>query len=214
MFLLPLYYQVVRGQSALSAGLLMAPQGIGAMLAMPISGRITDRVGAYRIVPFGVAVVVIGTIAYTQVTPGTSEVLLAGSLFIRGLGLGMSMMPSMSAGYQTLSTAEVPRATTTINIVRQVGASLGTAVLAVILQRQIISSLGSGGHAGGLLGGTAAIPAAANAHVASAFGYSFWWAVGLSVLCIFPALMLPRVRPEVAAAKRDEAAGDRVPEPV
>ena len=87
MFLMPLYYQVVRGQSALSAGLLMAPQGIGAMIAMPISGRITDRVGAYRIVPFGVAAV-LGTIAYTQVTPGTSEVLLAGSLFIRGLGLG------------------------------------------------------------------------------------------------------------------------------
>ncbi|HEX4018931.1 MAG TPA: MDR family MFS transporter [Frankiaceae bacterium] len=214
MFLLPLYYQVVRGQSALSAGLLMAPQGIGAMLAMPISGRITDRVGAYRIVPFGVAVVVIGTIAYTQVTPGTSEVLLAGSLFIRGLGLGMSMMPSMSAGYQTLQQAEVPRATTTINIVRQVGASLGTAVLAVILQRQIISSVGGGGHAGGLLGGTAAIPEAAQGAVAQAFGHSFWWAVGLSVLCIFPALMLPRVRPEAAAAKRDEAAEGRIPEPV
>ncbi len=214
MFLLPLYYQVVRGQSALSAGLLMAPQGIGAMLAMPISGRITDRVGAYRIVPFGVVVVVIGTIAYTQVTPGTSEVLLAGSLFIRGLGLGMSMMPSMSAGYQTLQQAEVPRATTTINIVRQVGASLGTAVLAVILQRQIISSVGAGGHAGGLLGGATGIPEAARGVVATAFGHSFWWAVGLSVLCIFPALALPRVRPEQAAAKRAEAAGERVPEPV
>ena len=152
MFLLPLYYQIVRGQSALSAGLLMAPQGLGAMIAMPISGRITDRVGAYRIVPFGVVVVMLGTIAYTQVTPDTSELLLAGSLFVRGIGLGMSMMPSMSAAYQTLEQSQVPRATTTINIVRQVGASLGTAVLAVILQRQIISSVG-GGHAGGLLGG-------------------------------------------------------------
>jgi hypothetical protein len=108
----------------------------------------------------------------------------------------------------------VARATTLINIVRQVGASLGTAVLAVILQRQIISSVGAGGHAGGLLGGTAAIPAAAQGQVATAFGNSFWWAVGLSVLCIFPALMLPRVRPEAAKAVRDASAGDRVHEPV
>ncbi len=214
MFLLPLYYQVVRGQSALAAGLLMAPQGIGAMIAMPISGRITDRVGAYRVAPLGVVVVVIGTMAYTQVTPGTSEVLLAGALFVRGLGLGMSMMPAMSAGYQTLQPPEVPRATTTINIVRQVGASLGTAVLAVILQRQIVASVGGGGHAGGLLGGTAGIPEAARGQVASAFGHSFWWAVGLSVLCVIPALMLPRVRPEAALALRDATAGDRVPEPV
>ena len=214
MFLLPLYYQIVRGQSALSAGLLMAPQGIGAMIAMPISGRITDRVGAYRIAPFGVLVVTIGTIAYTQVTPGTSEVLLAFALFIRGLGLGMSMMPSMSAGYQTLEQSQVPRATTTINIVRQVGASLGTAVLAVILQRQIVSSVG-GGHAGGLLGGgSSSIPAAVKGPIASAFGHSFWWAVGLSLLCIIPALMLPRVRPQGPAPAAGGEAENRAPQPV
>jgi EmrB/QacA subfamily drug resistance transporter len=215
MFLLPLYYQVVRGQSALSAGLLMAPQGIGAMLAMPVSGRITDRVGAYKIVPIGVTVVIIGTLAYTQVTPHTSEVLLAVSLFVRGLGLGMSMMPAMSAGYQTLQQSDVPRATTTINIVRQVGASLGTAVLAVILQRQIVSNVSGAAHASGsLLGGTAGIPAAAQAEVASAFAHSFWWAVGLSVLCIIPAFMLPRVRPGAPTPTREASTGDLIPEPV
>jgi len=213
MFLLPLYYQIVRGQSALSAGLLMAPQGLGAMLAMPISGRITDRVGAYRIAPIGVAVVTLGTIAYTQVTPSTSEVLLAGALFIRGLGLGMSMMPSMSAGYQTLQQSEVPRATTTINIVRQVGASLGTAVLAVILQRQIVSSVGGGHASGALLGGSGAIPDAVRGPIATAFGHSFWWAVGLSLLCIPSALMLPRVRPQSDAGKAGAAEEERLPEP-
>ncbi|MDX6729359.1 MAG: hypothetical protein QOK49_4164, partial [Baekduia sp.] len=53
MFLLPLYYQVVRGQSALDAGLMLAPQGLGAAMAMPIAGRLTDTRGAGRIVPFG-----------------------------------------------------------------------------------------------------------------------------------------------------------------
>ena len=48
MILLPLYYQVDRGESALTAGLLMAPQGVGAALAMPLAGRLTDRVGGGR----------------------------------------------------------------------------------------------------------------------------------------------------------------------
>jgi hypothetical protein len=120
----------------------------------------------------------------------------------------------MSAGYQTLQQSEVPRATTTINIVRQVGASLGTAVLAVILQRQIVSQVGGGHASGALLGGTGAIPDAVRGPIATAFGHSFWWAVGLSLLCIPSALMLPRVRPQDAAAKRDAAAAERVPEPV
>ena len=49
MLLLPLYFQVDRGESALSAGLLMAPQGIGAALVMPLSGRLTDRIGGGRV---------------------------------------------------------------------------------------------------------------------------------------------------------------------
>jgi EmrB/QacA subfamily drug resistance transporter len=218
MFLLPLYYQIVRGLDALHAGLLMAPQGLGAMIAMPMAGRITDKVGAYKIVPIGVVTVIVGTIAYTQVTPSTSYLLLALALFVRGLGLGMSMMPSMSAAYQTLEHAAVPRATTTINIVRQVGGSLGTAVLAVILQREIVSSFkGVAGVTGNVLGGGASIPAPAKVIVSSSFGTSFWWAVGLSALCIVPALMLPRVgggKAGPSAGPGDVAASERSLEPI
>ena len=57
MLLLPLYLQVVRGESAMDTGLLLAPQGFGAMLAMPIAGRLTDRTGVGRIVPVGLVLV-------------------------------------------------------------------------------------------------------------------------------------------------------------
>ena len=63
MLLLPLYYQIVRGESALDAGLLLAPQGIGAAIAMPIAGRLTDRTGAGRIVLVGLALVTLGDAA-------------------------------------------------------------------------------------------------------------------------------------------------------
>ena len=133
MLILPLYYQVVRGESALSAGLLLAPQGMGAAIAMPIAGRLTDRLGAGRIVPFGVIVALIGTGVYTQLTATTSYWVLGIALWVRGVGLGMTMMPAMAAAYQTLDRAAVPRATSTINIIRTVGGSLGTAVLTVVL---------------------------------------------------------------------------------
>src|SRR5262249_53586612 len=101
MLILPLYYQVVRGESALAAGLLLAPQGGGAAAAMPIAGRLTDRLGAGRIVPFGVVVALLGTVVYTQLEADTSFALLAVALYVRGVGLGMTMMPSMAAAYQT-----------------------------------------------------------------------------------------------------------------
>ena len=53
MIILPLYYQVARGEDALTAGLLMAPQGLGAALAMPLAGRLTDRVGGGRVALVG-----------------------------------------------------------------------------------------------------------------------------------------------------------------
>ena len=198
MFLMPLYYHIVRGQRALHAGLLMAPQGIGAMITMPIGGRITDRVGAYRIVPVGLAILLIGTFAYTQVGADTSEALLAGSLFVRGLGLGLSMMPAMGAAYQTLDHAAVPRATATINIVQRVGGSFGTALLAVILQRSIASHFG--GHVTSLAAAANGLPDAVKPMVASSFGTAFWWAMGISALGFIPALMLPRAPADIDAA--------------
>ena len=190
MLILPLYYQVVRGESALAAGLLMAPQGLGAAMAMPIAGRITDRAGAGRIVPFGVVLAVLSTGVYTQLEAGTSYLLLAVSLWVRGIGLGMTMMPSMAAAYQTLSREAVPRATTSINIIRTVGGSLGTAILTVVLERRIVANVpGATGELGELAGPGVARVAEPLAH---AFGQTFWWAVALTALALIPAWFLPR----------------------
>jgi len=195
MLILPLYYQVVRGESALNAGLLLAPQGVGAAMAMPVAGRITDKVGAGKIVPFGVIVALIGTGAFTQLEADTSYVLLALALWVRGIGLGMTMMPSMAAAYQTLNRAAVPRATSMINIIRTVGGSLGTAVLTVVLERRIAANIPGASGDLGSLGGAAAARAAEP--LAEAFGQTFWWALALTALALIPAFFLPR-HPAVA----------------
>ena len=110
MLILPLYYQVARDESALSAGLLLAPQGVGAAMAMPVAGRLTDKLGAGRIVPFGVVVAVVGTGVFTQLSGTTGYGVLGVALWVRGVGLGMTMMPAMAAAYSTLERAQVPRA--------------------------------------------------------------------------------------------------------
>jgi len=206
MFLLPLYYQVVRGQTPLTAGLLMAPQGIGAAMVMPLAGKLTDRYGAGRIVPGGLVVVTLATLAYTQLGAHTSFALLAGSLFLRGVGFGFVMMPAISAAYQTLAAPQVPRASTAINIVQRVGGSIGTALVAVVLEHQI--SVQVHGLSGGLTGAATAPPsvvAKVAQPFASAFGHTFWWVVGMTTVALIPALLLVRgpVRADGAAVLID-----------
>ena len=179
MLLLPLYYQQARGQSALDAGLLLAPQGLGMMLALPIVGRLTDRIGPRPIVLVGMALATLGTIPYTQVGTDTSELSLGLSLVVRGAGLGAVFVPAMAASYYGLKNDAFPRATTAVRIFQQVGASFGTATLAVILQHQA-SSHAEAGAAG----------------LATAFGHTFWWAVGFTALALLPALLLPTTAPE------------------
>jgi predicted MFS family arabinose efflux permease len=194
MFLLPLYYQIARGQSPWVAGLLMAPQGIGAACIMRWAGSMTDRVGPRRVVPFGILLMGIATIPFAFVTGNTNEIWLAVTLFIRGLGLGLTMMPITAAAYFDLNHAQIPRASTTMNIIRQVGGSIATALFAVVLERTIISNLG--GHlttanTAAMLSSNAKLPARVADPVAAAFAHTFWWAVATIFLAFIPTLLLP-----------------------
>ena len=192
MFILPLYYQIARGQSPWQAGLLMAPQGIGAALVMRKSGSITDRLGPRRVVPPGILIMAAATVPFAFVTSTSDQLLLAGTLFVRGLGLGLCMMPIMAAAYFDLSHADVPRATTTLNIVRQVGASIATALFAVILQRQILENTHAHSNSDGtLLSQTVKLPPAIAEKVAAAFAHTFWWAVAIILIAFIPTLFLP-----------------------
>jgi len=192
MFILPLYYQIARGQSPWQAGLLMAPQGVGAALVMRKSGSITDRLGPRRVVPPGILIMAAATVPFAFVTSTSDQFLLAGALFVRGLGLGLCMMPIMAAAYFDLSHADVPRATTTLNIVRQVGGSMATALFAVILQREILEKTHAHSNSdGALLSQTVKLPPAIAERVAAAFAHTFWWAVAIILIAFIPTLFLP-----------------------
>jgi EmrB/QacA subfamily drug resistance transporter len=209
MIILPLYYQLARGESALTAGLLMAPQGLGAAMAMPLAGRLTDRIGGGRVALVGLVIMTVGTIPFAFVGAHTPYALLGGLLVVRGFGLGSTMMPTMAAAYASLSREAVPRATSAINVLRQVGGSLGTAVLAVVLQHEIATQVPAGSGAG--VGGTLApLSDAMRVRVAvplaDAFAHTFWWAIGMSVLALPAAVVLARTTSRGRAVEQfDEA---------
>jgi predicted MFS family arabinose efflux permease len=186
MLLLPLYYQQARGQSALDAGLLLAPQGLGLGLALVVVSRLAERISPRTTVLYGTVLVLVGSAAYTQLTARTTELLLGLSLVIRGAGLGAVFVPVMAASYLGLRHDQIPRATTAVRSFQQVGGSLGTAIFAVILQHQIAhpATAGSGDGA-----------------VAAAFGTTFWWALGLTAIAFVPALLLPGRREPAPAAE-------------
>jgi EmrB/QacA subfamily drug resistance transporter len=215
MLLLPLYFQIVRGESALSAGLMMAPQGIGAALMMPFAGRITDRTGPGKVVLGGLVVTLVSLFSLTQVGAQTSYVLLGATLFVMGLGLGATMMPAMSAALQTLGRSQVARATSGLSIIQRVGGSIGVALVSVVLTRQLTAHLpSSGGRTG--LAAAQSVPAGARGRVApilaDAFGHTFWWAFAIIVCAFVPAAFLSRRRP--VAPTPETAAAAAAPAPV
>lgn len=138
--LFPSYFLQARGESTLAAGLLMAPQGIGAMVTMPIAGALADKIPVGRTVPFAMTLVAAGFFTFTQVDSDTSYWLLCGSLFVMGLGMGGTMMPIMTSALKTLTSHEVARGSTLLNILQQIGGSVGAAVMSVILTNELNDS--------------------------------------------------------------------------
>jgi EmrB/QacA subfamily drug resistance transporter len=193
LILLPLYYQVVRHESPLHVGLLLMPQGIGAALVMPFAGVLTDRIGARLVVSVGVVIATLGALAFTQIEADTSYVYLAAALLVLGVGAGSTIMPSMAAAFQTLARDETPRATSALNAIQRIAGAIGTALLAVVLQRTIAANLPH------LHGGIQALSTFAPEQrakdapaLADAFGTTFWVAVGLIAATFVPAVLLPR----------------------
>jgi EmrB/QacA subfamily drug resistance transporter len=199
---LPLYYQVDRGQTALHAGLLLAPQGIGAAVALPISGRLTDRLGGGPVVVAGTSLLAAATLPLVFVTAHTPYVLLGCVLFVRGLGLGAAIQPATAAAYALLDSSQIPRATAALNTLRQIGGSIGTALLAVVLAHESAAATSSAsGGAGGLLRPLpAGLRAEISGPVATAFDHTFMWALAIALLAIIPAVVLLRAERAERAA--------------
>jgi MFS family permease len=71
MLLMPLYFELVRGEDPVMTGLLLIPQGLGAAIAMPFAGRLSDRIGAGRVALAGLAVTIVATLPFARIEAST-----------------------------------------------------------------------------------------------------------------------------------------------
>jgi MFS family permease len=192
LVLYPLYWQIVRGESALRAGMLVAPQGLGSVITNTFNGRLSDRYGAARLAPVGLVILLGSTLVWATMDAHTSYAVLAGASFLRGLGISFLGTPAYAAAYQSLAPDEVPRGTTAYNIGQRCGSAFGVAVVIVVLQHSLhrVVPVGAAhGLSAGTLG-TLARHGYANS-IAHSFSQSFVVLSIFTALTFIPALMLP-----------------------
>ena len=135
--LIPSYFQQVLHQTPMQAGVHAIPQGLGAMLTMRLSGPFVDRRGPGKILLVGIALITIGLGPFLGVaTHAKYQPTLLVALAIMGLGMGCTMMPLSVASVQALAPHQIARGTTLMSVSNQVGGSMGTALMSVILTNQ------------------------------------------------------------------------------
>jgi predicted MFS family arabinose efflux permease len=173
VFLLPLYYQQARHANVLDAGLLLAPLGAGTALSMFYAGKLIDRTGAERTITLIAMVLAIaGLIPYALLGTSANPAVLGVSLFITGLGQGAIKLTAFTITFRGLAREQIAAASSANRILQNLGGVLGTVLLALILQQAASARPGP-----------------------AAFGHTFAWVLGFSVVAIIPALALPR-RPQ------------------
>jgi EmrB/QacA subfamily drug resistance transporter len=167
-FLLPLYFQTLRGDSALDAALLLIPQGVGSLLARVVVGKLVEGFGPRLVCVVGFLVIAAATVPFALAGTRTSLWLLGAALFVRGLGLGVVLIPIMTVAYVDIRKDQMPQASAITRIVQQLGGAFGTALVAVVLTAT-----------------------ATRARPEAGFAAAFWWVIAITLAAAVVALLLP-----------------------
>lgn len=132
-FLLPLYYQDLLGADALGAALMLLPQGVGALLSRSLAGRLTDAYGGRLVAAGGFAATALTTAPFLLLDPRSPSLLMGTILFVRGLAVGMLIVPITTGSYVSVPDDAIPDTAVIVRMFQQVGGSFGTAIVAATL---------------------------------------------------------------------------------
>ena len=166
---MPTYIQMVTGVDATVAGLLMIPMMGGLLITSIASGQAVARTGRYKIFPIvGSIVMGVGLVLIASMHITTPTWLMCVYLAVFGIGIGLSMQILTLIVQNSFPVTMVGTATAANNYFRQVGATLGSAVVGSIFASRLATLLteklaGSGAGAGGDAGRNGLTPAAVNA---------------------------------------------------
>ena len=183
---IPLYAQGVLGTSALVAGFAVAALTLGWPLAASMAGRIYLRVGFRATALIGAAVLAVGAVMLTLISPASPVGQLAVTCFVVGLGLGLSASPTLIAAQSAVDWAERGVVTGTNLFARSMGSALGIAVFGAIVNASL------GDQIGGTPSTAVGIPASA---LDSALHQVFVAAAVVSALLVAAVALMPRTPP-------------------
>jgi DHA2 family multidrug resistance protein len=133
---LPLFYQELLGYTAFTAGLVVAPRGIGAICGMPVIGFLSAKVDPRYLLTFGFFVFGLTTLYFGNVTLDVSPTTLLVPILITGFALSFVFVPISTASYGTLSNEQIGNASGIFNLFRNVGGSIGISVAQTLLTRR------------------------------------------------------------------------------
>jgi EmrB/QacA subfamily drug resistance transporter len=139
---LPLFLQIVKGDSPTESGLRMIPMMGGMLVSSIISGQLISRRGRYKIFPiFGTAIMSAGLFLLSRMTPETSLTTASLLMMVLGLGMGMVMQVLILAAQNAVDYADLGVATSGSTLFRLIGGSVGTAALGAIFAARLHTSL-------------------------------------------------------------------------
>ena len=133
---LPLFYQELLGYTAFTAGLVVAPRGIGAICGMPVIGYLSNKVDPRYLLTFGFGVFGLTTLYFGTITLGISPTTLFLPILITGFGLSFVFVPISTAAYGTLKNEQMGNASGIFNLLRNVGGSIGISIATTLLTRR------------------------------------------------------------------------------
>jgi EmrB/QacA subfamily drug resistance transporter len=137
-----IYLQSVRGFSALTAGLTLAPMSLTSMVVAPFAGRMADRIGGKYILMTGVFVFAIGFGTLTFVAgPDSTWLTFLVPAIVAGAGMGMTFAPLTTVAMRNVEPRMAGAASGVLNTTRQVGQAVGSAVVGALLQNRLAITL-------------------------------------------------------------------------
>jgi DHA2 family multidrug resistance protein len=152
---LPLFYQELLGYTAFTAGLVVAPRGLGAICGMPVIGFLSNKLDPRYLLTFGFLTFGLTTLYFGSITLDVSPTTLFLPILITGFGLSFVFVPISTAAYGTLRNDQIGNASGIFNLMRNVGGSIGISIATTMLTRRsaahqneiLDSSSGVGTHA-------------------------------------------------------------------
>jgi len=142
MLTIPLYLQLVNGATPTESGFLMLPMILGLMIASIVSGQIIARTGVYKWFPrAGTALMALGFLWFTFATADKPVWYMMIGMFLVGLGLGQLMQTLTIASQNSVGPRDIGVATSSSTFFRQIGGTLGVAILFSVLYTRIPTAI-------------------------------------------------------------------------